>query len=78
MKDFKISIHCGQVNTFQFEQWLTKEDAQAHYHELLANPPHALYLKFGDVLVNPALITFVVVEEVITKAVEEPATTLEA
>ena len=78
MKEFKISIHCGQVNTFQVEKHESKEDAQAHYLTMLEDCEEGRYIAFGDVIINPALITFVVVEEVVTQVVEEPTVTLEA
>ena len=73
MTKFKISIHCGQVNTFAVEEHDNKQDALDKYSDAIGMCQGADgYLAIGDVLINPKQITFVVVEELIERT-EEPA-----
>lgn len=67
MTQFKISLHCGQVNTFLLEDFESRDAAINHYQSALANID-GLY-RFGDLLVNPKQISFVIAEEVVEQPV---------
>ena len=78
---FKVSIHCGQVNTFQLEEADAKADLLAKYKGLIdsytASPDCGWQMiEFGDLLINPNLVTFVVVEEVQEMGAPQEAVTL--
>lgn len=73
MTKFKISIHCGAVNTFVVEEHETKQEAINKYHDVISAAKDAHdFVAIADVLINPNQITFVVVEELIERT-EEPA-----
>jgi hypothetical protein len=69
---FKISIHCGQVNTYTVEEHADKDCALAVWKETIDSSHGVELIRIGDVLINTQQVTFIVVEEVIAKA-EEPA-----
>lgn len=78
MTKFKISIHCGAVNTFVVEDHETKQEALNKYSEAICAARAADdYVAVGDVLINPAQITFVVVEELIETVLEPESETIE-
>jgi len=70
MTKFKISIHCGPVNTFVVEEHEDRMEALRKYENKFIGPDALMGI--GDVLINKNQITFVVVEELVEKA-EEPA-----
>lgn len=66
MTQFKIIIHCDQFNAVLVEDHESRDAALERYCNLIKE--HSI-LKFGEVLVNTAKITFVQAVE----ATEEPA-----
>ena len=76
---FKVSIHCGQVNTFQFEDSPDKIVLLSKYSQEIYNQSQMKRLfPFGDLLINPDMISFVVVEEVQEVKAPTEDVTLEA
>lgn len=77
---FKISIHCGQMNTFIVEDHDDKISALDDYHSRINSKIiSGNLMRVGDVLVNPKMITFVVVEDLILEGAEPvPGATVEA
>jgi len=71
MTQFKIIIHIDQFNAVLLEDFESRDAALNHYGELLKDP---CILKFGEVLVNTAKITFVQAQEVIPEAIQETQT----
>lgn len=74
MAKFKVTIHCGQVNTFQIEEGESKLDLLNQYLEAisLVKETNSL-LVFADLIINTNQITFVVVEEVVEKPLTSDA-----
>jgi quinol monooxygenase YgiN len=71
MTQFKIIIHCDQFNAVLVEEWESRDAALDHYAGLLNKPS---LLRFGEVLVNTARITFVQAQEVVAEPVAESET----
>lgn len=71
MTQFKIIIHVDQFNAILIEEHESRDAALEHYGRLLKDP---CILKFGEVLVNTARITFVQAVEVVEEPVQESET----
>lgn len=71
MTQFKIIIHCDQFNAVLLEEHESRDAALEKYGEILKNPG---ILKFGEVLVNTARVTFVQAVEVVAEPVIETET----
>lgn len=65
--EFKISVHCGQINTFLMKDFEDKDAALEYMREQAKEN----LFRFGDLLINPAQIAFITVEEVQPVKVEE-------
>lgn len=72
MTKFKTTIHCGNVSTFLEEEWEDKNAAIDSYNEKIFGKKAGKSFRFGDILVQIDKISYVVVEEVVIKAVENP------
>lgn len=75
---FKVTIHCGQVNTFQFEDADNKDHLLDKYQILAFGSEPRSAIRFGDLLINSSLISFIVVEEVQEMAAPVEPVTIEA
>ena len=61
----KISIHCGQVNTFLIQEFESRAQALSFVMDKIRSTQEGDMLQFGELLVNPALVTFVTTDEVV-------------
>jgi len=75
MAKFKISIHCGQVNTYTVEEHADKDIAMDIWKDKIDRSECSDMFRVGDVLINPKQITFVVVEEAVEQGAEPAAGT---
>ncbi len=58
--EYKITIHCGPINTFLLKDFADMEEAIAYSNSLLTPD----FFRFGDMIVNGRKITFVQVQPV--------------
>lgn len=61
MTKYKITIHCGNVNSFKFEEYESVDKSLEFY---LAQIKKKEFIRFGDILINTSHITFIQIEEV--------------